>query len=110
MNRPIAPLSTGVRKRLRQLPAVDEVLHWPELAAFAGLPHRLRVGVIRRTLDAGRLAIQNGGAVPSREDWLTHFATALQRAAGPSLQRVINGTGVLMRRAWARRMRFRADR
>jgi L-seryl-tRNA(Ser) seleniumtransferase len=89
-------LAESVHERLRRLPAVDDVLHWPELAAFAALPHRLRVAVIRRAIHAGRRAIQNGGMAPSREEWLTRLATALRRAASPALQRVVNGTGVVL--------------
>ncbi|MGD2062237.1 MAG: L-seryl-tRNA(Sec) selenium transferase [Nitrospirota bacterium] len=88
--------AASVQERLRQLPAVDDVLHWPELAGFASAPHRLRVAAVRRAIDASRLAIQNGANPPSREEWLKQLTTALRRAAEPSLQRVINGTGVVL--------------
>jgi L-seryl-tRNA(Ser) seleniumtransferase len=92
----IPPSPTSVHERLRQLPAVDDVLRWPELAGFASLPHRLRVAVVRRAIDSGRRAIQDGAMALSREEWATRLAAALRRAAGPSLQRVINGTGVVL--------------
>jgi L-seryl-tRNA(Ser) seleniumtransferase len=86
----------SVQDHLRQLPAVDEVLRWPELATAARLPHRLRVAVVRRTIDAARHAIQAGAAAPSREEWVARLAAALERAARPSLRPVVNGTGVVL--------------
>jgi L-seryl-tRNA(Ser) seleniumtransferase len=96
VSRRIRPLPGTVRERFRQLPAVDDVLHWPELAEFVSLPHRLRVAVIRRTISAGRRAIEDGGNAPTREEWLMRFSAALQWTAVPSLRRVVNGTGVVL--------------
>jgi len=86
----------SVQDHLRRLPAVDEVLHWPELAEAAPLPHRLRVAAIRRTIDAARHAIQAGAAAPSRAEWVARLAVALERAARPALRPVVNGTGVVL--------------
>jgi len=86
----------SLQDQLRQLPAVDEVLRWPELVAAAQLPHRLQVAVVRRTIDAVRHAIQSGAAAPSRAEWMTRLSLALERAGRPALRRVVNGTGVVL--------------
>ena len=87
---------SAVSDQLRRLPAVDEVLRWPELAVIGALPQRLRVTVVRSAIDEVRVAIRAGGAAPSREEWVARLSVVLERASQPSLRPVVNGTGVVL--------------
>jgi L-seryl-tRNA(Ser) seleniumtransferase len=87
---------SAVTAQLRQIPAVDEVLRWPELAATSLLPHRLRVAVVRGAIDAARRAIEAGAPAPSRAEWVVQLTMALERSAQPALRPVVNGTGVVL--------------
>jgi len=82
---------------LRDLPAIDELLRWPELAAVvASLPHRLAVAAVRREVATVREAVRAGGAVPAREGWVARLTVVLDEAARPNLRRLVNGTGVVL--------------
>ncbi len=82
---------------LRDIPAIDALLGWPELAeAAAPLPHRRAVAVVRREVAAVREEVRAGGALPDRGGWVARLAGALAVAARPNLRRVVNGTGVVL--------------
>jgi L-seryl-tRNA(Ser) seleniumtransferase len=87
---------------LRQIPAVDELLRHPQLAAaIAPLPRSLAAAVVRQILAEQRRAIH---ALPPDElpagldegAVLRDLGEALRAAALPSLRRVINATGVII--------------
>src|SRR4030042_155628 len=87
---------------LRQLPAVDELLRHPRLAAaLAALPRSLAVAVLRDRLEAER---RRFSAAPPEtlpgefalDGFLVEVTQALKDAAQPSLRRVINATGVII--------------
>jgi len=95
-------MDPALSRVLRQLPAVDELLRHPRLAAaLAALPRPLAVAVIRDQLAAQR---QSFAAAPAEtlpvefdlEGFLGEAAQALETAALPSLRRVINATGVII--------------
>jgi L-seryl-tRNA(Ser) seleniumtransferase len=86
----------------RQLPAVDELLRHPGLAAaLAVLPRTLAVAVLRDQLGVQR---QRFSAAPPEtrprefdlEGFLAEAVQALTAAAQPSLRRVVNATGVII--------------
>ncbi|MBM4295839.1 MAG: L-seryl-tRNA(Sec) selenium transferase [Deltaproteobacteria bacterium] len=87
---------------LRQLPAVDELLRHPRLAAArAPLPRSLVAAVVRRTLEGVRQRLKAAAPedLPPRLDEEALFGElgqALEAAARPSLKRVINATGVII--------------
>lgn len=87
---------------LRQLPAVDEILRHPRLAAaVTPLPRPWAAAVVRRTLADIRQRLQAAAPadLPDRleEDALfRELRQALEAAARPSLKRVINATGVII--------------
>jgi L-seryl-tRNA(Ser) seleniumtransferase len=82
-----------VEERLRALPSVDEVLS--RLDRLRGrFPHRVMVAEIRRVLDEARSQIRSGGHAPSDID--AGIQQRLARLASPSLERVINATGVVL--------------
>jgi len=82
---------------LRDLPAIDELLRWPELATvLASLPHRLAVSAVRREVAAVRDSVRAGGRLPDRAAWAARLTAALAAAARPNLRRVVNGTGVVL--------------
>jgi L-seryl-tRNA(Ser) seleniumtransferase len=87
---------------LRQIPSVDELLRHPALAeAVAALSRPRATEVVRRVLSARRQEIlrQPPETLPPRLELATleqELAQALAAAARPSLQRVINATGVII--------------
>jgi len=82
---------------LRDLPAIDELLRWPELVGvLATLPHRLAVAAVRREVATVREAARAGDPLPDRTVWVARLTTALTDAARPNLRRVVNGTGVVL--------------
>lgn len=95
-------MDPALSRLLRQLPAVDELLRHPRLAAaLAALPRSLAVAVIRDRLGVQR---QRFSTTPTEtlppeldlDAFLAEMAQALEAAALPSLRRVINATGVII--------------
>jgi len=78
-------------EKLRDLPAVHEVV---ERVSAPGIPHHVLVAEVRRALDEVRRDIRsghgNGLAIEARVE------RALAALLRPSLQRVINATGVVL--------------
>jgi L-seryl-tRNA(Ser) seleniumtransferase len=81
-------------QRLRQLPSVDDVLK--ELSALASsYPRSLIVNETRRVLEQHREEVRSGrDAEP--ESVAQRVAAALRHLESPSLQAVINATGVVL--------------
>ncbi|HVS28446.1 MAG TPA: L-seryl-tRNA(Sec) selenium transferase [Solirubrobacteraceae bacterium] len=76
---------------LRQLPSVER------LAAQLEAPHALAVAAARAAIGARRDELSApGAAVPNDRDLLERARAALRAAEQPSLQRVINATGVIL--------------
>lgn len=79
---------------LRQLPAVDEVLRRPEVAALLEVhPRGAVVEAVRAVLGRLREALLSGGAVDAGPEAIVHQVAA---AVVPKLRRVINATGVVL--------------
>ncbi|MBI1967313.1 MAG: L-seryl-tRNA(Sec) selenium transferase [Gemmatimonadetes bacterium] len=77
----------------RQLPAVDALLGEPDIAGLVGThPRSLVVRAVRETIEAARA---DGGTVPA-EGWVAAVRARVERLAAPSLEPVINGTGVVL--------------
>ena len=95
-------MDPALSRVLRQLPAVDELLRHPRLAAaLAALPRSLAVAVLRDRLEAERRRFQTAPpeTLPAEfalEGFLVEVTQALKDAAQPSLRRVINATGVII--------------
>ena len=95
-------MDPALSRLLRQLPAVDELLRHPRLAAaLAALPRSLAVAVIRDRLGGQRqrFAAARPEMLPAEfdlEGFLGELLKALEAAAQPSLRRVINATGVII--------------
>lgn len=85
------------REKLRKLPSVDRLLLNPELAdARQSLPHDLIVEVAREALEDARQALL-AGKEAGASDRLAHVvAERLAKLAAPSLQHVINASGVII--------------
>ncbi|GAB4494155.1 MAG: L-seryl-tRNA(Sec) selenium transferase [Anaerolineales bacterium] len=80
---------------LRSLPSVDILLKQSAaLVAEYGRP--LTVQALRVTLDAIRGDVQAGKEVPSNEELLARAASRLARWTKPTLEPVINATGVIL--------------
>src|SRR5213076_3289930 len=77
----------------RRLPAVDALLAEPDVAALLRAhPRGLVVRAVRDTIEHARA---NGGAAPPA-GWGAAVHAQAQRLAAPSLQPVINATGVVL--------------
>jgi L-seryl-tRNA(Ser) seleniumtransferase len=80
------------QEQLRDLPAVHQVVE--RLADLAGrYPRELIVSEVRSAVEQARKALQAGGPAPDVEAVVRQGLLALTR---PSLQRVINATGVVL--------------
>ncbi len=82
---------TDLNSKLRDLPAVDEVLR--AISPMPGFPHGVVIGEIRRVIDTARAALLKGDALG---DITTQAREALAALERPSLRRVINATGVVL--------------
>ena len=90
------------REMLRQLPAVDEVLRAPEVAALLDFaPRGIVVQAVREVLDRWRRSIMEGNAPEGRRESITsrivkEVREEVKRSLRPRLRRVINATGVVL--------------
>jgi L-seryl-tRNA(Ser) seleniumtransferase len=86
-----------MEKEFRRLPGVDKVLADKRLLkAGEGHPHDLLVDVIRKRLEEERLSIAAGGACASLDDIVASVLAELEALDKPTLQRVINASGVIL--------------
>jgi L-seryl-tRNA(Ser) seleniumtransferase len=60
------------------------------------LPHTLLVSEVRSALALARESVARGQSAPTPDQFATRIAASLQRLAAPSLQPVINATGVVL--------------
>lgn len=89
--------STAHRASLRTLPSVDRLLLAPAVQSrLVDLPHHMQVELARDVLEAARAQVIEGKDAPSFDE----LAAGMQRAAEqhnlPSLQPLINATGVVL--------------
>ncbi|MBL4901344.1 L-seryl-tRNA(Sec) selenium transferase [Desulfocapsa sp. AH-315-G09] len=86
-------------KLLRKLPKIDLVLDNLENLLLERIPVAIVKSAIRETIDTFRVQILGGGHVKlpgSTKDWNDVFLKAIEKKNRPNLQRVINGTGVVI--------------
>ena len=84
---------------LRQIPKVDELLREPKLEALlAEMSEKIVTRAVRQGLDELRKNVLEGKIeeLPCREALCSRIAAIAYREASPSLQRVINGTGIIL--------------
>jgi L-seryl-tRNA(Ser) seleniumtransferase len=87
---------------LRRLPAVDELLRHPLIAEAMGtFPRPLVVQAVRNVLDRIRRAIlsdqaSGGSRVPDAAALVQEILAEAERLAAYTLQRVVNGTGIIV--------------
>jgi len=92
------------QRYLRTLPAVDELLHHPQVQTLLKMHSRtLVVDSIRKVLSAKRSVILHGGEEKAaeaanlpREKWSSAIEEQVTASLRPSLQPVINATGVVL--------------
>jgi len=86
-----------MQTKLRNLPSVDKLLQHSDLSQLVELHgHRVLVEAIRNSLDEARRQILDGHPVPPTEALVQAILTALNDQIQPSLQPVINATGVVI--------------
>ncbi len=82
---------------LRDLPSVDQLLQTPQGQGWeASYGHTLTVEAIRTALEDVRGRYAREGQVPDREHLITQIEQNLQSWTTPSLQAVINASGVVL--------------
>lgn len=92
----------GIEERLRQIPAVEEVLKWPAVREMAArTSRRFLTERVREVLAALRRQIREGpGTAPGSSlapaDLENRVREAVEAALGNSLYAVINATGVIL--------------
>jgi L-seryl-tRNA(Ser) seleniumtransferase len=85
------------QEQLRLLPSVDELLHSDSgLQLIEQFSRTMTLQAIRISLAQARLHIRQGAACPSSDELLTVAEKILDEWQRPSLQPVINGTGVII--------------
>ncbi len=89
-----APGMTDMSDSLRGLPSVDRLLAHPRLGD--GSPPALRTAAVRQTIDAERQHLRSGAAATPFDALAEQAAAILEAMTRPSLQRVINATGVIL--------------
>lgn len=83
--------------RLRQLPAVEQLLQHPRLAAIVQQDRHLVVLAARRVLDCWRRKLlANNSEPPDLEQLLAEIKNSYGDLKGSSLRPVINATGVIL--------------
>ncbi|MCQ3978961.1 MAG: L-seryl-tRNA(Sec) selenium transferase, partial [Anaerolineae bacterium] len=86
-----------MQSQLRQLPSVDKLLQTDQLAPLTAIHGRaLVVEAIRGELDQARRRIMAGEPAQSLDSLAEAALTRLSVEARPSLQPVINATGVII--------------
>jgi L-seryl-tRNA(Ser) seleniumtransferase len=88
---------THFMSSLRDLPSVDQLLQNPLVSAWIeefGRP--LTLEALRQSLDSARQEFNQTNHIPSTEELLSQALQALSTWTAPSLQPVINATGVIL--------------
>lgn len=85
-----------VAEELRRLPSVDRLLHALDVGLTTQAGHALALAATRQSLEQARAAIQQGAACPTLTELADQTQQQLQAALRPSLQTVINATGVII--------------
>jgi len=81
----------------RQLPSVDRLLNDERVRHFGeSYASQVVVDLAREQLEEARTAIANGRASPAYEDIVSSLVERLTSLTSPSLQRVVNATGVII--------------
>ena len=92
-------MADSVRNMMKELPKVDRILGWPEISALLAKHPRPEVIVaVRTVLEQLREQVRNNGDTallePSRIT--AQVSSVLAARSRPSLQAVVNGTGVVV--------------
>lgn len=82
---------------LRNLPSIDQLLQDPVVNRWLTLYGRpLTLEALRQATDEARQAYRASQLIPARDELLQNAHSLLQKWASPSLQPVINATGVVL--------------
>ncbi len=83
---------------LKSLPKVDEAIKVLRNEHISRVPKNLVLKAVRHCIDTERKNILAGRsmAILSAEEWNERFITTIKNSSKPNLQRVINGSGVVI--------------
>jgi len=86
-----------MQDKLRKLPSVDKLLQQDPLPAMVDMHgHQMVAEAIRVELKATRQQVLDGHQVPDENTLIQHIVSRLSADLRPSLQSVINATGVII--------------
>ncbi len=92
-------MAESIQDRLKEIPKVDRILEWPEIAALRADHDRPELlNVIRTVLEQTREDVRRGdlATVGLTEKITSRIISGLLFRAAPSLRPVVNGTGVVV--------------
>lgn len=92
-------MAESIQDSLKQIPKVDRVLEWPEIAALRSEHDRPELlNAIRTVLEQTRADARQEGftTVGLNENITSRIVAELHNRATPSLRPVVNGTGVVV--------------
>ena len=81
---------------LRELPAVQDLLQDPAIAAFGEVPRPLAVAAVQAEIAAARARLLAGKGDAGLEDIRARVVLRLERERTPGPARVLNATGVIV--------------
>ena len=85
------------KSEMRKLPSVDKLMQVEQVQALVGQEgHGLVIDVVRAVLDRAREGILDGAGCPAESDLVAMATEELVAITRPSLQPVINATGVII--------------
>ncbi|MEZ4734920.1 MAG: L-seryl-tRNA(Sec) selenium transferase [Caldilineaceae bacterium] len=92
-----SPTSASPQAEYRKLPAVDHLLHLPEMALLAAQVGQPQLtAILRAVLARAREQIAAGQPAPPMSQVVAEVQEELAQATQPSLRPVINATGVII--------------
>lgn len=92
-------MADRIKDMLKEIPKVDRILEWPEMAAVrAGHDRPEVLAAIRRVLERTRQDVKSGGdaTVCSADRIIALISAELASRSTSSLRGVVNGTGVVV--------------
>jgi len=85
------------KESLRDLPSVEKLLQTPEVAKLvAAWSQPLVADYVREVIDSSRKDVSQGKSVPTVEEIVTRVKNELDGYTRHFLNRVINGTGIII--------------
>jgi L-seryl-tRNA(Ser) seleniumtransferase len=93
----LLPGDVSMKNEFRSLPSVDKLISDERIKQLeVSYSRPLVVEGVRQVLEESRLSISRGEPAPSSDSLVESVSDVVRKLAGPSLQAVINATGVII--------------